>query len=538
MLKVLIADDEIKVCRLIQYLIDWKAMGLEVVGIVNDGLSAFDFIKNNNPDIVITDIRMPGYNGLELIKNAKEFNPNIHFIIISGYSYFDYAYNAIKYGVEDFLLKPLKKKELTQALSKLIKNHHIIMEDRTEKENMRKRIDNDIEKLKSNLLNQMIENPGKFEKNDAISKINEEYYCQFKESFFEVLIIQPMTSDSNREEQNYSLLISKTKDIIYNELYSFYNEIIITSINESIFCLLNGSEEQFGELKKQLKKIRVLIIGLKDVFQDVKGVMALSSVTHDFHNVCKCIEEAKLAVLDKIFVGTGAVIEYQTQEKLSVKIEDIIDNQYRQDFTLHVEILNLEGINKCIEGLKKHIMSMNIINGKLVLNVYREVINLYCYATKTYGILIETEKLQKELLEDFPYYLSIDQVFDNLIEKLSENLLSWMEKKKLENSKPIRLAKQYINEHYNQALTLEMLGVKIGLNPTYFSTVFKKETGKSFIDYVTEVRIQNAKQLLLDTDLSILEIAEDVGYNDLKYFSKGFKKATGLSPTDYRKLYN
>lgn len=111
-MKVLIADDEVKVCKLLVNLVDWASLGLEIVGIANDGHTACSMIETLKPDIVITDIRMPGFNGIELIDYIKKRFSQIHFIIISGYRQFEYASQAIKYGVEDYLLKPLKKTEI------------------------------------------------------------------------------------------------------------------------------------------------------------------------------------------------------------------------------------------------------------------------------------------------------------------------------------------------------------------------------------------------------------------------------------------
>ena len=109
MIKVLIADDELKICELIFRLIDWEAMGMSVIAVAHNGRETIEIIKNEMPDIVITDIRMPGYNGVDVIRIGKEYNSDIQFIIISGYSQFDYAQDAIHYGVSDYLLKPVKE---------------------------------------------------------------------------------------------------------------------------------------------------------------------------------------------------------------------------------------------------------------------------------------------------------------------------------------------------------------------------------------------------------------------------------------------
>ena len=119
MLRVVLADDENKVILLLQKLIDWESLGYEIVGTANDGLRALELVREEQPDLLITDIRMPGYSGIELIQRAKELQPNLHFIVISGYRKFEYAQNALKYGVEDYLLKPIKQDELTGILLQL-----------------------------------------------------------------------------------------------------------------------------------------------------------------------------------------------------------------------------------------------------------------------------------------------------------------------------------------------------------------------------------------------------------------------------------
>ena len=123
MCRVIIADDEPKVLLLIRNLIQWEELGLELVATANDGISALDLIEELHPDIVITDIRMPGYDGIELIERAKALDSRIDFIIISGYRHFNYAQKAIRFGVEDYLLKPLKALEINQTLRKMTEKY-------------------------------------------------------------------------------------------------------------------------------------------------------------------------------------------------------------------------------------------------------------------------------------------------------------------------------------------------------------------------------------------------------------------------------
>ena len=118
-MKVIIADDEVKVCQLIEHLVDWESLGMEVVSVAHNGIEAVEAVGKYHPDIVITDIRMPGCNGLDLIKETKELLPQVEFIIISGYRHFEYAQTAIRFGVRDYLLKPIKKDELNATLKRM-----------------------------------------------------------------------------------------------------------------------------------------------------------------------------------------------------------------------------------------------------------------------------------------------------------------------------------------------------------------------------------------------------------------------------------
>ena len=119
MLSVVLADDENKILLLLQKLIDWESLGYVIAGTANDGLRALELVREKQPDLLITDVRMPGRSGIELIQRAKDLQPNLHFIIISGYRKFEYAQNALKYGVEDYLLKPIKQDDLLGILLRL-----------------------------------------------------------------------------------------------------------------------------------------------------------------------------------------------------------------------------------------------------------------------------------------------------------------------------------------------------------------------------------------------------------------------------------
>lgn len=537
MFKVLIADDEVKVCRLISCLIDWEALGLKLVGMVHDGLSAYRFIEEHNPDIVITDIKMPRYDGLELIRNVKKYRENIHFIIISGYSDFSYAQKAIKYGVEDYLLKPIKKKELEQALNKLIFAQRQAESNRKEKEIMHRQITHTTQKMKSTLLKELLESPEEFRKYSGIDEINHIYCSRLTNGYFQTAIFQMNMKSRETDAHIADFLTEKVKTVVTGELSSFH-EVLTIRTGGKIYCLINGSMDEFGNINRIFKKIRLKLLALQDVFGELLLTIAVSSIKASFNDVFACLDESGYAVLNRVISPPNSIIEF-TSDCLPVgQTDELLNNTFRKRFLINIETFNFADQAEALSELQAALKERKNLNGAYVLQMHKDLTELFHFGLKSCGIEQKQVSCQEEAAIEFNSFHSIDDIFTHLLNRMQDILLEWKKEKKFESSKPIRTAKQYINKNYAEPLTLDIIGDYIGLNPSYFSSIFKKEEGISFVDYLTEIRIEAARQQLVETGDSILVISENSGFNDMKYFNKKFKQLTGLSPTDYRKLYS
>jgi len=537
MYKVLIADDEVKVCKLINNLIDWEQFGLEVVAMINDGVSALNFIKEERPDIVITDIRMPGYDGIELIRQAKEINPEINFIIVSGYRHFDYAHNAIKYGVEDYLLKPLKKSELINTLTKMVERKEKVILGQSEKADMKRRIHLDEKIVKQTFLDKLITDPS-FPSNDITrEELNREYHCNFVEGLYQGIIIKPDLTVENEDEQAYMLLINKAKDITQKILGEYCHEVIITIAKVGIVCLVNDSWDQIQGIRKHLKMIRNDITRMRDVFLNVRVTIGIGEVVVNVKDIKATISGANSAILNRLIVGTGHILTATNIRKETLTPYDIIDNNFRNKLLNYIETLNSEDVPPLIDEIKEKLIGYINIDGDLILEVCREIYDVFIYGM-TKGYLSKKNSLNKEEYDKhFHMCDSISEAFYKLTIEITTMIEQLDQDKKLADKKPIRIAKQYIKERYQLPITLEEVSSQVGFNSTYFSTLFKKETGQNFLEYLTDTRIQAAKLLLADTNRSVNQVSEEVGYIDTKHFTKLFKKSTGLTPSEYRKLY-
>lgn len=224
------------------------------------------------------------------------------------------------------------------------------------------------------------------------------------------------------------------------------------------------------------------------------------------------------------------------RESVGDSVKNYIDNAFKKRFLNYIEILDTENIGKELENVRENLKNSKYRDGSIVLEVYKEILTLFYFGINTYNISIPNQ------YEELQLYLencgTIDEVITYIKQYILQSLLNWMEEKKYVETRPIKVAKQYISDNYYKALTLDIVSKEIGFNATYFSSMFKKETKMNFLDYLKKIRVENAKNLLLNTDQTVEDISYAVGYSDIKYFSRLFKKLTGLTPTEFRKLYN
>ncbi len=535
MLKVLIADDEEKVCQLIYHLVDWEKMGFEIAAIVNDGKKAYDLICKLQPDIVITDIRMPNYDGIELIKMTKEILPGTYFIIISGYSQFEYAKSAIQYGVENYLLKPIKKKELVSTLSKIIEKHDMLQSNHSEKDKLKMMLQTSEEKVKKNFLAEIVLNSENGLINRSLESINKDFCCHFQEGYYTLLVIKPFLDKDEMNRETLSLLLTKILLMVKEKLEVCCIETIAIIWEDQVVCLVNTQDGELSDIKKQLNRMKIEISNLKDIIQNVRVIIGIGSVTEELTDLNMIMHQAEVAVMNRFGKSDRYIIQYQASFAGEQTAQTIIDRDMRSRILSAFEVLDSGGLLKEI-SLLQQILEEQSGNSQLIYQSYNELIDILLFGIKNYMNQWEIPD-HTWFRRKFQKFLNIKDIFEWLRHYLSDEFEKYINNKKIQDSKPIRQAKQYIHDNYNSEITLESVSSLIGFNPAYFSSLFKKETGENFMEYVMKIRIENAKEFLIQTNKDIGEIVEDVGYSDMKYFSKLFKKKTGLSPLEFRKLY-
>ena len=535
MLKVLIADDEKKVCQLIANIVDWEKLGYEIVGTANDGITAYNFIKDNEIDVLLVDIRMPECDGLELIKKLKELDRNIHIVIISGYGQFEYVQAALHYGVEEYLLKPIRKKDIVAILEKISDKHKTELQEARKWEDMKQELDRNKERIKNSFLLELLKHPEKFGGFYSTERINRGYHCSFDDTCYQAMRIRIIFENQENISTVKKIVLNKAVKILNQKLSEYVNEMTVSIIDDDIYGLLNGTEENLQLAYGKLKKTKMELLQLQEAFGSMKIYIALGQIKTEMQDIMESITEASITLADRFYFSSRLILKYRPDRETE-KSSVYVDNAFKKQFLGHIEILDMESQRNELQKIANRMEKSEKKDGQTVEKVYKEILQLFYFGTNNYGISIPDEyQEQKEQVLQFD---TIAEVTDYLYHYMETSVNTWMQEKKLIENKPIRIAKRYIAENYYKPLTLEIVSRETGFNPNYFSSMFKKEAGVNFSEYLIKVRIENAKEMLLNTEQSVEDISFAVGYSDIKYFSRIFKKYMGVTPTEFRKLYN
>ena len=528
MLKVVVADDEARVCQLILMLADWAGLGMEVVGTASNGLEALELVERLHPDILITDIRMPGCHGLELIERAKGKFPQLEIVIISGYAHFEFAQTAIKHGVGDYLLKPIKREELMATLEKLGQRCRRRGQSAAEMERLRQANQENEDQLRLRLpldiLNQRL---------DTITEdtLWETYRFRAGPGLYQIALLKIDGPSGSFSPATLGIIQDKTATIFRHELRGVCEELLMAFQADWGCCLLSFAAQEQDTVRKHLRSCLNQLLAQRSVFGAVEFSLALGPAVSRIGELPASARTARRAAANRLTEGTGRLLE--GNPKPAEWDRDRVLEQYRRQMERGLEGLDGRLLDGAVEGLAQTGRSVPHVQGWELLELVVSAGRLFLLRPE----IEDRERLGQEFEAACSRCGQTEELFQCLGRLQQEQLEAVCQRRHSDAIRPIRMAKQYVQEHYSQPITLESVCEVAGFSPSYFSALFKKETGEGFAKYLTRVRMEKAKELLQQTNLPVSEICAQVGYSDLKHFTQNFKKETNLNPGQYRKLY-
>ena len=535
-IKVFLVEDEMVIRRGIKNSIDWEKEGYIFCGEASDGELAYPMIIKEKPDILITDIRMPFMDGLELCKLVKKELPNIKILILSGYDEFDYAKEAIRLGVTDYLLKPISSGKLLEALNGVSES---IRREKEDKDLVRKYMEEmreNTEHEKQKFFEQMI--AGNLSMADAL-ETGKKYEMNLSAGMYNLLLFRFTLGEENRKsgellgEAEYAIE-KLTERLEY--VFEFQR-----GVEGWAFLLMADNEEQMSERVKELSKDLEEImknystiayfggIGqpvarlreLEESFREAERALA-ARFTMELNRIIS-VEDIRMAqnvdTLDDIEITSFGEIE-----KTRTMLEKFLNNGAEDEIDEFVDVY----INELPEENLKSVLMRQYI----IMDAY---IVMMSFCEKIEGIEGEMQAQSEELKNSMKTIQTLEEI-KNYIRMLLKKIIGVRDTiSGRRYSDIIEIAKDQIRKTYmSDEISLNTIAAEVGMSPSYFSSIFSKEMGKTFVEYLTEIRMDRAKELLMCSSMKTSEIGYEVGYKDPHYFSYIFKKTQNCTPKEFR----
>lgn len=535
-IKVFLVEDEMVIRRGIKNSIDWEKEGYIFCGEASDGELAYPMIIKEKPDILITDIRMPFMDGLELCKLVKKELPNIKILILSGYDEFDYAKEAIRLGVTEYLLKPISSGKLLEALNGVSES---IRREKEDKDLVRKYMEEmreNTEHEKQKFFEQMI--AGNLSMADAL-ETGKKYEMNLSAGMYNLLLFRFTLGEENRKsgellgEAEYAIE-KLTERLEY--VFEFQR-----GVEDWAFLLMADNEEQMSERVKELSKDLEEImknystiayfggIGqpvarlreLEESFREAERALA-ARFTMELNRIIS-VEDIRMAqnvdTLDDIEITSFGEIE-----KTRTMLEKFLNNGAEDEIDEFVDVY----INELPEENLKSVLMRQYI----IMDAY---IVMMSFCEKIEGIEGEMQAQSEELKNSMKTIQTLEEI-KNYIRMLLKKIIGVRDTiSGRRYSDIIEIAKDQIRKTYmSDEISLNTTAAEVGMSPSYFSSIFSKEMGKTFVEYLTEIRMDRAKELLMCSSMKTSEIGYEVGYKDPHYFSYIFKKTQNCTPKEFR----
>lgn len=506
--KILIVDDEPMICEGLSQTIDWESIGVEVKGIAYDGLEALNILKEQKIDIVLTDITMPNMDGLALTEELTALHSDIEVIMFSGYDEFEYARQALRLGVNDFLLKPIDIEELLKIVKRL----------QDKKTYMGEEPNDPREKLKLAVQKQLFRHNITAEEMVRWDEQYESYYVVIAEIKGYSLGKERIEKEGQKEQ---------LMQMIEEKLEAWTRQFvrIWKHENEWIYICCGGDSDP------SIKKERIMKLQ-KQIGENGIDIQAAVSASGPFQDIRMLYEQADTFLA--IIRGTSNSVTDEPNEK----IKDLplpVSKAFKDQLAVFI----MEGQTTEAKELIQEVFDELIEKDTAVEPAVRMTRELeVVIKNKVFSHLqerifdINEFKLQQDL--DTRIYNTVEDIQSFFMEDMLRMAGALSNRK--ETNWIIDQVLRYMKYNYQHDLQAKTIAEDHFITPNYFSILFKQETGLSFSDYLNTLRIEQASELLVTTSNRVFEIAEYVGYSEYKYFVKVFKKYKGTTPTQYRAM--
>lgn len=522
MYKVIIADDEMLVRLGMTSLIPWEEHGFEVVGAASDGLQARELIVRHMPDIVLTDIVMPGLNGLELIAEMSGKYPFIRFIVLSSHSDYMYVREAMKLGAEDYILKasvkPAEMIRLLQATTAKL-GRRAVHEAAKPAEPA-----TDREKLKRTMQRLLCDEP--------VDEAEREAWFVRPDGANGKWAVMVIKAHGPEEAANVGM---ESALLHLADIYCPGRCLHVMEYKNGEFVALlsipeEGAAEEAG--RSNAESAEPLLAAIRR-YLNLDASIGLSGRFGDSSGFKPAFRQAKEALQYAFYRGLGQIFRYDP-DFFAMAGAPLFDKKDEEEMERCAETGDRDGLERLAVSIFARLEACRCYRNQDI-GLFMEIVHAVKRIAARHGAPwesicpssapIHVELLRQETIADMRAW------FAALFASFAEALMKAGREKYREE---VRKLIVYMKSHYADNLSLNGAAAIAGMSPSYLSSIFKRETGRSFVEFLTAIRMEKAAELLCRTDLPSYLIAEKVGYDNINYFGRAFKKEKGVSPSQYR----
>ena len=528
---VLLVDDEEDVIQIIMKKLDWESMGLQIIGHAGNGVEALEMAEELQPDIVMTDIKMPYMDGLTLCRKLKELSRTIRVIIFSGFDEFEYAKEAIKMDAAEYLLKPVNAGELREVFERIREDLDRERDEKRNTDKLREYYMQSLPVLQESFYMALLE--GRVSARE-IGKYVRDYQVNFSSPYYVVTVLHiSMQSLPEEEREDPFFLAMAVKRYAEEQVDERWDSRFVIYLGDIIMISQLQDKEDLIDYTDEMDRLCRMARKVCD-----------ARVTAGVGYLCDSLEQlpfsyqgAKQAVSYRVLYGNTRSInisevepgeggELQRKESYAELVQKII-----KKICVGEENVLKKAIHEFIVWLTEAHLSMQ--NYRIVMmELSAELVRF----AAGHELNIETGKSDGMDVYHQALQMESTEVLEQWLWSLCANLQREMLHERQDSTKSfVQGAEEYVKSHYaDQDLSVEVICKKLNVSAAYFSTIFKKETGKTFVRYLTDYRMEQAVNLLMTSGDKTYVIAEKVGYSEANYFSYVFKKQFGVSPSKYR----
>lgn len=529
MMKALLADDHYPVLEFLQHSIPWKELGIEIIGLCHNGSEALECCEQTLPDILVTDIGMPKVDGLTLIRQLKERNPKLQTIILSCHDEFQYAQQAVSIGVTAYILKEtMQPEEITTQLRSIVDKLQGELSEQQKKLQMQRIVHETHSLYKAEFMRKSLHNPVINEA--GWTRELQELGVHIHTTPYMPVLLYPNNAHLLQRRFQNGTLMGYAFDNVIEELIDRAGIGVSFQFSQQETLLLFPFPKTIKQ--NQYEVVRGHLTSLLSAFQrlHIRMSAAMSEPFSSPAELRKGMQELLVTDNQRFYAAEGSIYK---RTNFATSSEDIFSS-YQQALDDIKQVIAVQDRDRCSGIVREWIQYIR--DGRFQVDAVRAfLLKLLMDIEVKYSSLLHfhghsAETLHKKLLQ-FNTLEELQEFIDGYV----RDKITLAESIAQQSKRPVIYeAQKYVSARLHEKISMEDVARHLGMNPSHFSRIYKSETGETFIEYVTRIKMEQAKEAFEQSDITTQQVAQSLGYDNTSYFIKLFRTHTGYSPKEYR----